>query len=197
MFEAYRTPQFFHSFELPKLLQPSDQDIIGGFLAGGKTEYAILAQWINELTHMKLHIKRVSPDEIVSDTMYKLLNNFRSDSFQLTEKLKPYVQAVAGYTIIDHVRFWRRYTDLPESEDFDPPDPSSVEHDVEAKDEQSIAERIFRLMSEECRKLWHLRFVEDRDYKELGARLGISEGNVKIRFHRCKKQAIAIREKIT
>ncbi len=175
----------------------SDQDIIEGFLAGRKTEYEILAQWIKELAHIRLRIKRVSADEIVSDTMYKLLNNFRSDSFQLRGNLKSYVQAIACYTIIDHVRYWRKYTDLPEREDFDPPDPSSVEQDVEVREEQSIAERIFRLMSEECRKLWHLRFVDEINYEEIGARLGISEGNVKIRFHRCKKQAITIREKIT
>jgi len=178
-------------------LDLSDQDIIEGFLAGRKAEHEILAQWIKAVAHKRLRIKRVSTDEIVSDTMYKLLNNFRSDSFQLREKLKSYVQAVAGYTVIDHVRYWKRYTELPEGEDFDPPDPSSIEQDVQSKDEQSIADRIFRLMSEECRKLWHLRFVDNFDYEEIGARLGISEGNVKVRFHRCKKQAIAIREKIT
>ena len=146
---------------------------------------------------MKLRIKRVSADEIVSDTMYKLLNSLRADSLQLREKLKSYVQAVAGYTIIDHVRFWRRYTDLPVAEDFDPPDPSSIEQDIQSQDEQLLADRIFSLMSKECRELWHLRFVDDLDYAEIGARLGITEGNVKVRFHRCKKQAITIREKIT
>jgi RNA polymerase sigma factor (sigma-70 family) len=174
-----------------------DQNIIEGFLAGGKAEYEILVQWIEELTRIKLHIKSVSSEEIVSETMYKLLNTFRSDSFQLREKLKSYVQAVAAYTIIDHVRFRQRYTELPEGEDFDPPDPSRIEEDVHTKEEQVIASRIFALMSEECRKLWHLRFVDDLDYREIGARLGLTEGTVKVRFHRCKKQAIAIREKIT
>jgi RNA polymerase sigma factor (sigma-70 family) len=175
----------------------SDQDIIEGFLAGRKEEHEILAQWIKQVAYKRLRIKRVSPDDIVSDTMYKLLNNFRSDSFRLRERLKSYVQAVAGYTIIDHGRYWRRYTELPEGEGFDPPDPSSTEKDVQAQEEQLIADRLLGLMSEECRNLWTWRFVDDLDYKEIGARLGISEGNVKIRFHRCKKQAIAIREKIT
>jgi RNA polymerase sigma factor (sigma-70 family) len=179
---------------LPEALDLHDRDIIEGFLAGRKREYEILVQWIEELTRIKLHIKSVSSEEIVSDTMYKLLNNFRSDSFQLREKLKSYVQAVAAYTIIDHVRFRKRYTELPERED--PPESGRIEEDVQAKEQQVILNRIFALMSEECRKLWHLRFVDDLDYKEIGAWLGISEGTVKVRFHRCKKQAIAIREKI-
>ncbi len=175
----------------------SDQDIIKGFLAGRKTEHEILTQWIRELAHMRLRIKRVSPDEIVSDTIYRLLNKFRSDSFKLRESLKAYVQAVAWYTIIDHVRYWRKYSDLPDGEDFDPPDTKDISADLDNEENKAIVERIFRLIPEECKKLWNLRFVDDFDYKEIGARLGISEGNVKIRFHRCKKQAIAIREKIT
>jgi RNA polymerase sigma factor (sigma-70 family) len=178
-------------------LSTKDQDIIRGFLSGGKREHAVLVEWINEIARMKLRIKRVSAVEIISDTMYKLLSNFSSHSFQLKGNLKSYVQAVAGYTIIDHVRFWRRYTDLPETEAFDPPDPGSVEQDFEDRDQQTIAERIFRLMPEECRKLWHLRFVDDLDYAQIGAMLGISEGNVKVRFHRCKKHAIEIRKKVS
>jgi RNA polymerase sigma factor (sigma-70 family) len=178
-------------------LHSTDDDIVAGFLAGKKEEYEILAQWIREVARIKLRIKRVSADEIVSDTMYKLLNNLRTESFQLREKLKSYVQAVAGYTIVDHVRYWRRYSELPEGEGFNPEDPVNIEEEVQTNEEQWIATRIFRLMSEECRKLWHLRFAEDLDYKEIGSRLGISEGTVKVRFHRCKKQAIAIREKIT
>lgn len=193
---VYATSRPFH-YQLPVPLDKRDQDIIEGLLAGKKAEYEILVQWIKELTNIKLGIKRVSADEIVSDTMYKLLNTFRSDSFQLREKLKSYVQAVAGYTIIDHVRYWRRYTELIEGEDSDVPDPDNVEHELHAREEQSIADRIFSLLPEECKKLWRLRFVDDLDYKEIGTRLGISEGNVKIRFHRCKKQAIAIREKKT
>ena len=146
---------------------------------------------------MRLHIKRVSTDEVVSDTMYRLLIKFRSDTFKLKDTLKLYVQAVAWYTIIDHVRYWRRHSDLPEREDFDPPDSRNTFTDFENEEEQSIIDRIFRLMPEECKKLWNLRFVDDLDYTEIGARLGISETNVKVRFHRCKKQAIVIREKIT
>lgn len=174
-----------------------DQDIIEGFLAGRKTEYEILAQWIRELAHIRLRTKRVSTDEIISDTIYRLLDKFRSDSFKLMGSLKSYVQAVAWYTIIDHIRYWRKYSDLPDGEDFDPPDTRDISADLENEEDQSIIERVFRLMSEECKKLWNLRFVDDFDYKEIGARLGISEGNVKVRFHRCKKQAIAILERIT
>ena len=174
-----------------------DQDIIEGFLAGRKKEYEILAQWVRELAHIRLRTKRVSTEEVISDTTYRLLNAFRSDSFKLGGPLKAYVQAVAWYTIIDHIRYWRKHSDLPEKEDFDPPDTGDISTDIENAEDQSIIERIFRLMSEECRKLWNLRFVDDCDYKEISARLGISEGNVKVRFHRCKKQAIAIRERIT
>jgi RNA polymerase sigma factor (sigma-70 family) len=176
-------------------LQPGDQDIIDGFLSGRKTDHDILIRWINEIARLKLHIKRVSAKEIVSDTLYKLLHTFRSESFTLKSSLKPYVQAVAGYTIIDHVRYWRRYTDVQGEEDR--PDPQGIEERVEEEEQQHIAARILRLMPEDCRKLWHLRFVEDLDYEQIGARLGISEGNVKIRFHRCKKQAIEIRKRIT
>jgi RNA polymerase sigma factor (sigma-70 family) len=178
-------------------LDLSDREIIEGFIAGRKKEHEILAQWIRELANIRLRTRRVSADEIVSDTMYRLLIKFRSDSFTLVESLKSYVQAVAWYTIIDHIRYWRKYTDLPDNEGFDPPDPGDISADVEKEENQAIIERVFRLMSGECRKLWDLRFVDDLDYKEIGNRLGISEGNVKIRFHRCKKQAIGIRKRIS
>jgi RNA polymerase sigma factor (sigma-70 family) len=178
-------------------LNSSDQNIIEGFLAGRKTEHEILTQWVKDLARIRLSIKRVSTDEIVSDTLYRLLIKFRSDSFALKGSLKAYVQAVAWYTIIDHVRYWRRYTELQNNEDFDPPDTTNISTDLEKEEDRSAMDRIFRLMSEECKRLWNLRFVDDLDYKEIGVRLGISEGNVKIRFHRCKKQAIAIRERIS
>lgn len=178
-------------------MNSSDQDIIHGFLAGRKSEHEILKQWIKELARIRLQVKRVSTEEIVADTLYKLLTKFRSASFTLKGSLKSYVQAVAWYTIIDHARYWRRFADLPDHNDFDPPGVEDESSDLEKHEEQAMMERIFKLMPEECKQLWNLRFVDDLDYKEIGSRLGISEGNVKIRFHRCKKQAIAIRERIS
>lgn len=183
-----------HSNPTKKL---NDRQIIRGFLEGNEEEYRIIVGWIDEVIRTCLWNDGILPQEVVSDTSYKLLTNFRSDQFKYNSSLKTYVQRITRFTIIDAVRNRRRAVSLQQQQ-IDPPDDASDPLQImETDEEQHLFDRIVDLLDEKCRKLWILIFDERKNYRQIAEQLRISEGAVKTRMFRCKEEAIAIRKRIT
>ena len=82
----------------------SDKEIIQGYLAGNATEYDTIVEWIQEVIRARIWVEKAWIDDVVGDTIEKLLIIFRNNGFQHSSSLKTYVQRVARYTIIDYLR---------------------------------------------------------------------------------------------
>jgi RNA polymerase sigma factor (sigma-70 family) len=55
---------------------------------------------------------------------------------------------------------------------------------------------ILKSINKRCRQIFKTLFVEEASYAEASARMGITEGNLRVRLNRCREQALSIRKKV-
>ncbi len=87
----------------------TDKERIRGFLEGSTQEYREILGWITTVVRSRLWEDRVAPDDVIGDTLMKLLLTFREDSFRLESSLKTHVQRITLYTLIDAARRQKRF----------------------------------------------------------------------------------------
>jgi DNA-directed RNA polymerase specialized sigma24 family protein len=68
---------------------------------------------------------------------------------------------------------------------------------LEENEEGVIFVKIFSLIDDRCKQIWHLMFKEQLSYNQIAQRLHMSEGAVKTKVFRCKEEAIRIRNRIS
>lgn len=112
------------------------------------------------------------------------------------------VKRVAITTVIDHNRGYQttrrrasRQSTAPDGESVDPtaglpdrlPTPEAV---LESRD---LFLYIYQRMGSTCRKIIDLIFIEGVTYKRAAAELGLNEGALRVRIHRCRERAMRLR----
>lgn len=175
----------------------TDQELIQGFLKGGKQEYKKVVRWITDVVRSKHWAERVAPDDVISDTTMRLLLNLREDSFRLESTLKTYIQRIALYTLVDASRREKKFNSDPVDNDFAATDTANPHEKLEFDEEQELFERIVGMMPEKCRQLWEMALGERLKCKEIGSKLGMSERAVRTSLSRCKDRASELYKKLT
>jgi RNA polymerase sigma factor (sigma-70 family) len=168
----------------------TDKEVLDGFIEGNSKAFKIIEAWIRERTRVKLWEKRVAPDDIVGDTLEKLLENFRNGDFKFQCPLKGYVQRVTYYTIVNTIRRVSIENDYIRTlKDIDSEDPL---FQLLIKEKFSLYQRMLYKIDEKCRNIFNLIFDEGLKLKDIGKRLKTSEGATKTKKSRCIDDAIEI-----
>jgi len=175
----------------------TDRELIDGFLKGDNQHYKAIHEWIALVIRSRSWVPGISEDDLASDTIYKLLTNFRDRQFRFESSLKTYVQKITRFTIIDAVRRNRRTHHGGQDLVDTAPDPDSFLDAFQDDEELALYQRIVSLIGPECRSMWQLIFHNELPYAEIAKSLHISVGAVKTRVLRCKEKAIEIRKRIT
>ena len=173
-----------------------DHDIRDAFLAEDPDALEQVRGWVRGLVFGAWHFP--DPEAVVQDIVVELLAMGRQQRIRRTTGFRSFVLTVARHTCIDHHRRRR----LREAVDGDVPDPDeqagavpSAEDAVIAKQRRRMARYVLQSLEEECRELLALVFGQDLRARDVGERLGISEGNVRVRTHRCLQRARTLRER--
>lgn len=173
-----------------------DFDLVEGFLAGDKGAYALIEASIEAAYRGWQKRFGSEADDIKSDIRYKLLISLQRGDFEFRSRLKTYINRIVNRTCIDYLRFNIRYT----SEEVEnlklPADTLSPEDRLESRQEIKIAYRVLRLAPPECQELWRMYLKDNMKYREIGEKLGKTEGNIKRRLWACRETAKKIREKL-
>ena len=166
----------------------TDPDRIEGFLAGAQPYYDEILQWITVVVRSRLWTDHVDADDVIADTVTRLLTALRDGEFRSSSSLKTYVQQVTLYTLIDATRRQKRFVALDAG--HDPPDLDTPYAYLAAKEEAALIERAVSLLPEGCRTLFLLVLEDGLSCRAIAERLGTSEGAVKTRLSRCREKAM-------
>ena len=173
----------------------TDQEIIRGFLAGSKRDYAVVLGWITAVVRSRLWSDRVAGDDVIADTRLKLLMNFRENSFRVESSLKTHVQRITLYTLVDAARRQKRLVPLTdENNQAETSDPlSQLQHDEEI----DLLERAMAMLPDGCQDLFYKTLYKKMKCRDVAAREGTTEGAIKTRLSRCRDKLSQIMREIS
>lgn len=173
----------------------TDTERIKGFLEGSPKEYGEILGWITTVVRSRLWEERVAPDDVIADTLMKLVLAFREDTFRLESSLKTHIQRITLYTLIDAARRQKRFVSM--SAQTDPPDASTPFTRMVRKEELALVDRVLSMLPEGCRKLFGMVLDEKITCREIARREGTTEGAIKTRLSRCRDKASDILRRLS
>ncbi len=181
----------FNSSKLP------DEVVVERVLAGEKALYEILLRRYNQ-TLFRVIRTYLNDEHEVQDAMqetyviaYQKLFQFQGKSKFSTWLIRIGINEALGrirekhrsqiVRISDEGELYHKVIQLPDSKTMNP-EQKIINHDLKQVVEKAIDE-----LPEKYRLIYILREIEGLDNPEIANCLGISESNVKVRFHRAKK----------
>lgn len=177
------------------MLSP-DQNLIAGFLAGETGAIRQIDEWISKAAspyHRRLNTvwEDVLQSSRLEITRLLQIGNFRGES-----KLKTYLWRVVNSVCLNYIR---RETGV-ETVELDAAAEKSDNflsplENVLARENETIALRVWTTMSEDCRHLWQM-ILKGMSYDEMGREKNIAAGTLRVRVLRCREKAVAVRDKI-
>jgi RNA polymerase sigma-70 factor (ECF subfamily) len=166
-----------------------DAALIAGFLTGSAESHRQIDRWIREVLNHGAFGLGADAEDVAQEVRRKLLLALRDQRFQGAASLRTYVWKAAQYAAIDQLRARAR---KPRVALDDVPEPAASENpeaDALDSERRRLAKRVVDALDAECRRLWALIAYEELPYAEIARRLGLTEGNVKVRALRCRRKA--------
>ncbi len=167
----------------------ADHELTQGFLAGKKDDHAKIVEWIERAAERIGTIEGVEQEDIVHDSVEKLLQNLQERKFNHTASLKTYAQSIASNTAITLMRarqVARKYAPMIAAEAFHNPTPHDI---LEAEEQTYLAQRIVSSVGEPCTTFLQLYFQNELSYAEIAERLHTTVESLRVRKHRCLEKA--------
>jgi RNA polymerase sigma-70 factor, ECF subfamily len=168
-----------------------DDAIVAGYLRGDPQAVASVDGWIAAAASP--FRRRLGADwpDLQQDARIEILRLLRASSWRGEARLRTYVWRVVGHTCLDALRRQRRRpAGEPEEQGAEIPSPGPSPLDgLLAQDAGRILLTALRALPEECRELW-TRILRGASYGEISRELGVAEGALRVRAHRCRKRAL-------
>jgi RNA polymerase sigma-70 factor (ECF subfamily) len=176
-----------HHHPRPSSVRTRADEQAVAFLSGDAAAIGAIQSAVATVVRTFRRLRIDEHDDLVQEAMGRVFVMLRSGRFRGEAALKTCAQRVARYVCLEHLRLERLATQidlesLPSRERWSGPEEALL-----LSEERRIGLRALAALSPECRRLFHLIFIEEMTYREVATRLGISETAVKIRVHRCRR----------
>jgi RNA polymerase sigma factor (sigma-70 family) len=153
-----------------------------------------ITAWIRSVTHRYRDILGSDTQDIEQDTLISLLEAAENGSFEGKSRFRTYVYSYAQHKCIDRLRATKRRPAVP-VEDLALVDQGPApDHSVQSQDKRRQILAILSEMPPDCRELWQL-LSSGASYRKMSERLGVSEGALRVRVLRCRRRAMARRDR--
>jgi RNA polymerase sigma-70 factor (ECF subfamily) len=128
--------------------------------------------------------------DVQQEVRMEAVRLLQAGKFRGESRLKTYLWRVTNHTCLDAMRRLRR---RPPHEPAEPdavlpsPDPSPLDRVLGGDAARILLQALDRVPAD-CRRLWRL-ILHGQSYVEIGREMGLAEGTVRVRAHRCRKKA--------
>jgi RNA polymerase sigma-70 factor (ECF subfamily) len=169
-------------------LGSSDPELIVRYLAGEGEAARVVDGWLRAASAPFRRRLGADGEDVLQEIRLEVLRMLQGGRFRGESSLKTYLWRVACCTSIDALRRRRPTYPLEHPEMAGPAaDPSPFDR-VLASERQQACLIALQQASPECRALWRL-ILDGLSYREIGGQLGVAESALRVRAHRCRKQA--------
>jgi RNA polymerase sigma-70 factor (ECF subfamily) len=159
---------------------------VQAFLQGEPLSLAQVRRSIEQVVRTFHAADSETQKDLVQEAMTRLYASLRAGRFRGTASLDTYAQSVARYTCIESLRRQRAEGDpsveeLPSAASWSRPEEMLIR-----KEEFENQLRAFGALTPDTREILRLVFFERLSYREVAVRLGVNEGTLRSRIHRCR-----------
>jgi len=170
----------------------SDGELVTLFLGGDKETVEAANGWIARAATPFRRRLDSEWEDVLQEVRLEVFRLLQGGQYRGEASLRTYLWQVTAHTCLDALRRRQR---RPAADALDiessilAPDPSPLDRVLGQEREQMLLAAL-ESMSRECRELWDL-ILSGLSYCELSGRLGVSEGTLRVRAHRCRQRAVA------
>jgi len=160
------------------------------FAAGDAEVLRTVRGWIEPVVRYRSWRFR-DPVDITHVVALRLVTLVRARKFRGESKFRTFVHSVATHTCIDAYRRQKRLQSRERPADDPDRNPSgdSPEQALAEQDRFRVLAYLYQRLTDECRSLWRLVYVEHRSAAQVAETLEISENAARVRVHRCLERA--------
>jgi len=170
---------------------PQDADLISRFLGGDAAAAREVQAWLARAASPFRRRLGEEWDDVLQEVQVEAFRLLQDGRFRGEASLRTYLWQVTAHTCLDALRRQKRRP-APAVMDLDTSafstDPSPLDR-LLGEERDRVLLSALDSMSEECRELWKL-VASGLGYREIGGRLGVSEGALRVRAHRCRQRAV-------
>lgn len=172
-----------------------DAQLIALLLAGDAAVIAHVRGWV--AAAVGRHRGRLGGDveDLEQEVLLELIEALEEGRFRQQSRLKTYVYSYARFKCIDRLRALGRrdFVELPE-EGLVHDAPSALDQ-MASQESADLAQQVLAALPDSCRQMWSM-IAEGLSYQQMAAALGIREGAVRVRVHRCRQRALELRARL-
>lgn len=166
--------------------RPDDDPLHTEFLAGKPTAIAEIRRMIELVVRGFAFPDPGTGRDLVQEALTRIFLNLTSGQFRGEASFRTYCARIARFTCLEHIRR-RRFESavdpeaLPSSARWSAPEDSFLWTEEHLRNLDR-----FSSLPCDCRELLRLVFIEGKSYRETAIALGITEGALRTRIHRCR-----------
>ena len=168
----------------------ADGRIAADFVRGDREALKTIDGWLARAASPFRRRLGLDWEDVLQEVRVEVLRLLRGGAFRGECSLRTYLWQVTAHSCIDALRR-RQRRPLTDPIDVDAPlpcrDPSPLDH-VLAHESRQALQSALEAMPRECHDLWDL-ILAGLSYREIGARLGVSEGALRVRALRSRRRA--------
>jgi RNA polymerase sigma-70 factor (ECF subfamily) len=172
-----------------------DAQLVALLLGGDAAVIAQVRGWIGVAIGRYRGRMGADAEDLEQEVVLDLMEALGAGRFRAQSRLETYVQSFARFKVIDRLRALGR-RDLVELDAealvLDAPSPLD---EVTRRETEALASRVVAALPEGCRELWEM-IADGLSYREMSQATGLAEGAIRVRVHRCRQRALAIRERL-
>ena len=172
-----------------------DARVIALLLDGDEAVIAEVRGWVGAAIGRYRGRLAGDVEDLEQEVLLDLMESLAGGRFRGQSRLATYVHSYARFKCIDRLRALGR-RDMVEIEDdaFVADVPSPLE-ELTQQEGVELARQVVAALPDGCRELWEM-IADGLSYREMSAATGIREGAIRVRVHRCRQQALAIRQRL-
>lgn len=172
-----------------------DAQLIERLLAGDHTVILRVRGWIGAAIGRYRGRLGADFEDLEQEVVLDLMEALAAARFRRESRLETYVHSYARFKCIDRLRALGR-RDMVEIEDealvHDAPSPLE---ELTRQENEQLAQRVVAALPRQCQELWAM-IADGMSYREMSDATGLSEGAIRVRVHRCRQRALALRDKL-
>lgn len=168
----------------------NDQQIARAFADGDADVLHTVRQWIERIVRYRSW-RFADPEDVAQEVVLRLMKLVRAGRFRGESKFHTFVHSVTTHACIDAYRKQKRRLarEQPEEDPDRNPGGGDPARRLDEEERFRTLAYLYQRLSDECRLLWRMVYVEHHSAARVARELGISENATRVRVHRCLERA--------